>query len=172
MTQHESYTNASSLRSLSDIAIYAAYATLMLWPAWKLRTLLRDSVILRATLVIAYSAYAIASAASASRYILDWYSTTGAWLVSLLPTHMRVDIMNVEHVPWAAHHSPGFWMMDLPLEESIELLGALALCSMCFAILDELQRRKRLEPRAPTLEEPQAPVNSRHGKSSSPHRVA
>ena len=73
-------------------------------------------------LLISYVFYGIASIASATRVIGNWYHVVGSAILNIITPYFAVE--------WTAstitvdNYSLGFWFMDLVFEESIELLGA------------------------------------------------
>ncbi|MCC5827328.1 hypothetical protein [Alkalimonas sp.] len=114
-------------RTVIELAIYVAMAAVMAVAyliIWRQRLLSKWQMTF---FTGGYLFYGIATFASASRNIGDWYAKVGTWLFEHLAAAYSL--------PWQGsdiihYQDPlGFWWMDYVIEESVELLAASLLAS-------------------------------------------
>ena len=119
------------LRSLSDLAVYSLLASLMLFFFLRVHALGGNHLRFRRHLWLGYAAYGVAALASATRYIGDYYERVGVYLLR----RISPDLLDAFQPGWGIDQElVGFWFMDLFLEESLELVGASALCAAILRI--------------------------------------
>ena len=89
-------------------------------------------------LLTGFIAYGAASIFSVTSYMNDWYIKAGGFIHNVVAGGQlyRVDW------PYTAYHVHEFWLMDLIVEESIELLGAGALLAAALSYLQVLKAKK------------------------------
>ncbi len=89
-------------------------------------------------LLTGFIAYATASIFSVTSYMNDWYIKAGGFIHNVVASGQlyRVDW------PYTAYHVHEFWLMDLIVEESIELIGAGALLAAGLSYLQVLKAKK------------------------------
>lgn len=87
-------------------------------------------------LLTGFLAYGAASVFSVTSYLNDWYIRAGGFVHNVLAGGQlyRVDW------PYTAYHVHEFWLMDLLVEESIELLGAGALLAAALSYIQVLRQ--------------------------------
>jgi len=127
----------SILGSLTELCIYAIIGFCMI--IFFIVTIYdkEESNYGKRLLIGGYVLYGIASIASATRYINNWYSALGGVILSSLTDSFSID--------WAArdyvrYNSLGFWFIDLVVEESLELLGATYLLAAIVAFVSFTKR--------------------------------
>jgi len=116
----------SSLRSYFDILFYCFISFFMV--SFFLRAYRLFSVVPSALpyLVSGYLFYGIAAFSSASRYLGEWYNSAGMLILGSHYDHLNQIFFSGQH---KSIYPLGFWIVDGPIEESLELLGAGALLS-------------------------------------------
>lgn len=135
-------------RTLVEMAFYLLVATPALVAAWTYRTVAPAH---RPPLALAaggFVAYFLASVASASRALGDWYVAAGTWVQSALLGRLPPMPDGFWDVASGADVT-AFMVMDHLFEESVELLGATLLLSAALATtLPAITRRDAPAPRA------------------------
>jgi len=112
----------SMFRTMLEIAVYTVLGTIMLLAFFKIFFDKNFCAKARKYLLIGYLFYGVASIASATRNIGSWYQKVGTRLFEWLQAGKTYE-WNSESILF--FEDPlSFWFMDLPVEESIELLGA------------------------------------------------
>ncbi len=121
----EELTRRNWVRILTEFTYYGFIAMFMLGAAafgWRF---VRSNARVKGYFVLGYSCYALASLASASRYIGDWYDKAGAFLMSVMPSALSRDIDKMEG--WLDEYPAAFWLIDFAVEESVEMFAASSL---------------------------------------------
>jgi hypothetical protein len=111
--------------AMTEFAVYALIAVMMVYPVVRFWRDLEARGRTLAYLGIGYSAYAISAVMSASAQIGEWYTRAGEALIGILPirnpdawteTSLSLQEQGLELT--------GYYLMDLFVEESLELVGA------------------------------------------------
>lgn len=128
------------VRTLTEMTFYAMLATLMITFFLGAVKPLTHAPRAAQYFVAGYIFYGIAALASASRYVGDWYTRVGTWVVeSTAP-----DIVQAFSEGYSDPlHPVGYWFMDRLLEESIELIAASALLAGLLHYSFHLDRQER-----------------------------
>ena len=121
----------------TEIVFYLLLASLLLyafvkywrypWQSWQTRYYMIGGCLF----------YAVAAIASATRHFRDWYDHAGEWILKVLGLS---ETVNALFIPYSGGRDAGFYIMDFLVEESIELMGASALCAAILAYLREFQK--------------------------------
>lgn len=122
-------TQFSPVATATEVTFYSVIgAAMLLFLMRGLRYFSVHPMVLR-YLIFGYCAYAVASVASATRHIGGWYVVAGSWIVSRVsPAAEQVyDSWLAQNLLEHTFPPLGFWVMDLLIEETIELLGASAI---------------------------------------------
>ncbi|MFO8059752.1 MAG: hypothetical protein R6U70_03730 [Bacillota bacterium] len=120
-----------------ELVIYALLGALMIYALarfWRYPWRHRET---RYYLISGYLLYAAASIASATRHIGDWYDHAGHWLLRACGLFEPFTAL---FTPTDVGRPIGFYIMDFLVEESVELIGAGALCTAVFAYIKEIRR--------------------------------
>lgn len=124
---HNTYSIAfhrGALRTTVELCFYSFLGGIMSVAFFKIMRDSSNAFKGKMYMLAGYIFYAIASIASATRYIKDWYAITGTLILNFL--------IKGKDLTWSAdsiiRNNPlGFWFMDYVVEESIELMGAACL---------------------------------------------
>ena len=123
----------SAFRSVIEIAFYAFLGSIMVAAFYFLYFRSKISSRTRILLIGGYLIYGVASFASATRNIGDWYAKLGKAILD--------PLLKNRNVSWDADSiiffsdPVSFWFMDLLVEESLELLGSALLLSAILSVL-------------------------------------
>ncbi len=108
-----------------EVGLYALFGVLMLLSVYKLRRVLFAYPKAFKWLIAGYVLYGAGAMLSASRHMFGWYTQVGTALVDRLDVmHMDVWQIAEAYAQDTFGHPIGFFLLDFPMEESIELLGA------------------------------------------------
>ena len=123
------------LRTIVELPLYGALGLLMVGAFVKFSRDLRDTVGFWGLLVTGYLFYGVAAVGSATRHIGDWYQHAGSWALERVPHHSSEAMGIAQDLSLLFYDRHlGFYFMDQPIEESLELLGAGCLAAFCFGI--------------------------------------
>ncbi len=121
----------------TEIVFFSLLGVLMLYAFVKYWRYPWQSRKTRRYMIGGYLAYVVAVTASATRHFGDWYDHAGEWFLKVLGL---LEPMNALFVPYSGGRPIGFYIMDFLVEESIELMGASALCAAILAYLREFEK--------------------------------
>lgn len=114
-------------KSVLDLIVYTALASLMIAPfllyARRLRPRRREGLLF----AFGYAAYGLAAFSSASAYVGNWYVRFGNALIEASGIDMDARLSwsrMAEAMADGLRPDMGFWLMDFLYEESLELIGA------------------------------------------------
>ncbi|MBP3191897.1 hypothetical protein [Natronogracilivirga saccharolytica] len=123
----------SIIRTLVEVSFYSIIGAIMLLAFIKLFFLSRLSTKTKYYLFSGYGFYAIASIASATRHIGDWYVVTGKYILDKLLVN-NVAAYNPDSIMFSIHPL-SYYFMDHLVEESFELMGSTLLLGAIIYIL-------------------------------------
>jgi len=126
------------VHTISDIIFYSLLGALMVYFFWRVYPALKKASHARSFLIVGYICYGIAAFASATRYIADWYEHLGSILIAPVYPNMN-SIFLADNTDYTMH-SLGYWIVDLLLEESLELIAASALLTTFLIYMSCLAR--------------------------------
>lgn len=133
----------STFRSVIEIMFYALLGSIMVIAFFILYFGSETESRTKFLLIGGYLFYGVASFASATRNIGDWYARAGKSILEPLLEN-RNTVWHAESVIF--YRDPiSFWFMDLLVEESLELLGSAFLLSAVLSILARLLATKQLK---------------------------
>jgi len=140
---YDYYVNPARL--FTEFTLYFLIGSLMVYPLikyWHHLIIHKKSWLY---LIIGYLAYAVASFASASRDLFNWYEKTGDFIVGILPISNEVlwDSISLKLIE-VGRGPLEFYLMDYLFEESLELIGAGFLLAFLLSYLTEIQNKARL----------------------------
>lgn len=124
--------------SAIEFFIYFVIGGIMVYPLWKYYTYLKLHRKTRCYLIVGYTAYAVASIASTSRKLFDWYNRVGEAIIHFFAVNetegwgLAANIL--EKIGW---NPLGFYLIDYLFEESIELIGAGFLLAFFLSYLND-----------------------------------
>lgn len=128
----------SSLRPtitiLVEVAYYSLLASVPLYALWRYRRPAFSLAPARRFLLLGFASYAVASAASVTRDVGDWYRVLGGAIRGLLGDQLLIP-------PGWDLYVMEFYLVDWLLEESVELVGAAALAAAAVASLRHYLRQ-------------------------------
>jgi hypothetical protein len=125
-------------QTLTEFTLYALIGFFMAFPLWRYLRYVKLTKKALIYLIVGYTAYGVASIASASRGFGDWYIRLGEEIIRLLNIadmpgwEMAIAALADTEVPLS------FWVVDLLIEESIEFLGAGFLLASLLVFIAEL----------------------------------
>ncbi len=124
----------TTARTAWEAFYYLVLALIMLAPVLILLRRTSPSIRVLASMGVAYAVYGLAAASSAFRYVDSAYSRLGDLLITTLPMtsanhwqHAQARIAQWHEKNPEETRTLGFYLMDMMVEESLELLGALLL---------------------------------------------
>ncbi len=131
----------SPVRTVTEISFYGLLGGVMVTWLVGLRAVWSGGRLPRVLIFLGFGAYGVASVASATRYIGNWYERIGdAWVAAIEP---GIALWYTEHASEQVY-SVGFWFMDSALEEAVELAGAAAILGLIlFLSLSSRGRSRR-----------------------------
>jgi len=133
----------STFRSVVEIMFYAFLGSIMMIAFLILFFGRETETRTKVFLIGGYLFYGVASFASATRNIGDWYARAGKSILDPLLDN-RNTVWDAESIIF--YRDPiSFWFMDLLVEESLELLGSAFLLSVVLSILARLIATRQLK---------------------------
>jgi len=128
-----------------EVVYFSLLAAIPLYAFFRYGLALRRHRKVMAYLLAGFAAYGAASIFSVTSYMNDWYIKAGGFVHRVLAAGQlyRVDW------PYTEYHVHEFWLMDLLVEETIELLGAGALLAAALSYLQVLEARRFKAGRRP-----------------------
>jgi len=131
------------VHTIVDLTLYSLMSCLMIYFFLRFYPALKKFSQTYFLLVFGYILYAIAAFASATRYVADWYERAGSTLISFASKEMN-SIFLSDNTGYTMH-ALGYWIMDLLLEESLELIAASAILTTILLYSGYLKKHSRLQ---------------------------
>ena len=129
---HYLFGATTSVTVMTEMVFYTILGAIMMFAIIGYGPYVWHAVKTRFYLIMGFGAYMVASIASATRDINDWYVIAGEWVHEVAFHNVMLDRFGYV----------GFYIMDVLIEESIELIGASAIFCGIFAYLRFIEDNK------------------------------
>ncbi len=131
---HYLFGATTTVTVMTEMVFYTMLGAIMMFAIIGYGPYVWHAVKTRFYLITGFGAYMVASIASATRDINDWYEIAGKWIHEVVFHNIMLDRFGYV----------GFYIMDVLIEESIELIGASAIFCGIFAYLRFIEDNKEL----------------------------